>query len=392
MENFIYNIPTKVYFGKGQLENLGSCLAIYGKNILLVYGGASIKNNGIYDTVIKQCKNQNLIVYEKSGIKPNPPVQSVREGIKICKEHNIEAVLAVGGGSVIDAAKIIACGALDDFDPWLYCTKEKQITRSLPVISVLTLSATGSEMDNTAVISNPDTLQKIGVSSPLLYPKVSFCDPEATYSVNKYQTAAGSADILSHVMEVYFNRNKGLFMLESVMETLMKTVIKYAPIALAEPNNYEARANLMWASSWAINGFISGCDKAPWSCHPMEHQLSAVYDVSHGAGLAIITPRWMKYVLRDGENQEVLDKMCLWAKNVWGIKLTENKLEAATKAIEELEKWLYDTLGLPSSFSAIGIDDSKFSFMAKNATGANGIKGWVKLSYDDVMAIYKDCI
>ena len=304
---FTYSIPTKIYFGKGQLNSLGNVISDYGKKVLLVYGGGSIKKTGVYDIVCSQLKQMKIQIYELSGIEPNPKIDSVRKGIAVCKQESIEAVIAVGGGSVIDAAKFIAAGACVDFDVWDFISKKSPVQNVLPVFSVLTISATGSEMDNTAVLNNPETMEKLALIDDKLFPAASFCDPTLTYTVSPYQTACGSADIFSHIIEVYFNRNQDLYMLDTQMEGMLKTVIKYAPVAMAEPDNYDARANLMWTSTWAINGYIYGCKKAPWSCHPMEHQLSAVYDITHGLGLAILIPHWMEYVLDDSTVQKFYD-------------------------------------------------------------------------------------
>ena len=258
---FTYHIPTKVYFGKGQLENLGNVAKSYGKKVLLVYGGGSIKKTGVYDSVCACLKNSGMEIFECSGIEPNPKVESVRKGIEICKQNKIDVVLAVGGGSVMDASKFISVGSCVDFDVWDFIAKKLPVEKSLPLLCVLTISATGSEMDNTAVLNNSATQDKLALINDKLFPAASFCDPVLTYSVGKYQTACGSADILSHLFEVYFNFNQDLYMLDTQMEGMMKTVLKYAPIALKEPENYEARANLMWTSSWAINGYIYGCNK-----------------------------------------------------------------------------------------------------------------------------------
>lgn len=383
--SFIYDIPTKVYFGEGYFDCLGKELKGFGTNVLLVYGGGSIKKNGLYEKILKLTNESFLNIFELSGIEPNPKVDSVRKGIKLCKENKIDVILAVGGGSVIDAAKFISVGACYDFDIWDFITKKISVEKALPVVTLLTISATGSEMDPTAVLNNPQTNDKIGVTNQLFYPKVSFCDPSLTYSVSKYQTACGSADILSHIMEVYFNQNQNLYMLDKSMEGMMKTVIKFAPIALSEPENYEARANLMWTSSWAINGFISGCNKAPWSCHPMEHQLSAVYDITHGLGLAILTPRWMNYVL----DETTVEKFYNFGVNVFELEKSSDKMSVAKQAIKCLEKFFYETLGLRSHLRELGIDDSKFKFMAEKATGGKFINGWKKLSAEDVEKIYK---
>ena len=386
---FTYSIPTKIYFGKGQLNSLGNVISDYGKKVLLVYGGGSIKKTGVYDIVCSQLKQMKIQIYELSGIEPNPKIDSVRKGIAVCKQESIEAVIAVGGGSVIDAAKFIAAGACVDFDVWDFISKKSPVQNVLPVFSVLTISATGSEMDNTAVLNNPETMEKLALIDDKLFPAASFCDPTLTYTVSPYQTACGSADIFSHIIEVYFNRNQDLYMLDTQMEGMLKTVIKYAPVAMAEPDNYDARANLMWTSTWAINGYIYGCKKAPWSCHPMEHQLSAVYDITHGLGLAILIPHWMEYVLDDSTVQKFYD----FAVNVCGITPAEDKILTAKMGIEFVKDFLYKKLNLKRSLSEIDIDDTNFVSMAEKACGANGyIDGWKKLYPKDVLAIYKSAL
>ena len=386
---FTYSIPTKIYFGKGQLNSLGNVISDYGKKVLLVYGGGSIKKTGVYDIVCSQLKQMKIQIYELSGIEPNPKIDSVRKGIAVCKQESIEAVIAVGGGSVIDTAKFIAAGACVDFDVWDFISKRSPVQNVLPVFSVLTISATGSEMDNTAVLNNPETMEKLALIDEKLFPAASFCDPTLTYTVSPYQTACGSADIFSHIIEVYFNRNQDLYMLDTQMEGMLKTVIKYAPVAMAEPDNYDARANLMWTSTWAINGYIYGCKKAPWSCHPMEHQLSAVYDITHGLGLAILIPHWMEYVLDDSTVQKFYD----FAVNVCGITPAEDKILTAKMGIEFVKDFLYNKLNLKRSLSEIDIDDTNFVSMAEKACGANGyIDGWKKLYPKDVLAIYKSAL
>jgi len=383
---FTYHIPTKIYFGQGQLENLGSVTQSYGKKALLVYGGGSIKKTGVYDTVVNQLKGSGVEIFELAGIEPNPKVDSVRKGIEICKKEKIDVVLAVGGGSAMDASKFIAAGACVDFDVWDFIAKKAPVEKVLPLLCVLTISATGSEMDNTAVLNNPETQDKLALIDDKLFPEASFCDPTLTYSVSAYQTACGSADILSHIMEVYFNRNQELYMLDTQMEGMMRTVLKYAPIALKEPDNYDARANLMWTSSWAINGYIFGCKKNPWSCHAMEHQLSGVYDITHGLGLAILTPRWMEYVL----DETNVGKFYNFAVNVCGIEPDADKMKVAKEGIAYLKDFFFVKLGLKSTLSEIDIDDKNFDMMATKACGANGfINGWKKLYPEDVKKIYQ---
>ena len=388
MNSFFYDIPTKVYFGENQLEKLGETLKQYGKKVLLTYGGGSIKKIGLYDKIIEQTTGAGLEVFELSGIQPNPRIDSVREGARICKQENIDVVLAVGGGSTLDASKWIAASACVDHDAWEFFEKGVPVEKALPLITVLTLSATGSEMDSCGVISNSQSIDKIGRSHPLLFPKVSFLDPTLTYTVDKYQTACGSADMLSHIMEVYFTTEKDLYMLDTVMEGLMKTIIKYTPIAMQEPTNYEARANLMWASSWAINGFIRGGKRHTWSCHPMEHQLSAYYDITHGLGLAIVTPRWLEYCL----DQTTVEKYVQFGVNVFGIDEKKEAMQIAKESIEKLSTFLFDTLGLSSTFSQVGIQQKDFSVMAKKACKGGVIHGFKPLMQEDVEKIFQMCL
>ena len=389
MNNFVYHIPTKVYFGENQLGHLGKELAKFGKRVLLTYGGGSIKRNGLYDKVIEELRNAKLEVFELSGIEPNPRIESVREGVKICKEQCIDVLLAVGGGSTIDATKFMAAGACVEHDAWeFFGANAKPINEALPIVTILTLSATGSEMDTGGVISNLETGDKLGRLAPALLPRVSFLDPTLTYSVSKYQTACGAADIMSHIIEVYFNTQEDLFMLDCFMEGMLKTVVKYAPIAITEPENYEARANLMWTSSWAINGFINGGKRKAWSCHPMEHELSAVYDITHGLGLAILTPRWMEYCL----DETTVDKYVQYGVNVFGIDAKLDKMEIAKRSIKLTQEFLFEKLGLQRTFTEVGIKREDFAMMAKKACRYGDIKGFKTLTPADVEAIFEMCL
>lgn len=388
MFKFVHNIPTKIYFGDGQLSNLGSEIKKLGKRVLLCYGGGSIKKIGLYDEVIKELKKENLEVYELNGIEPNPRVTSVNNGAEICKKENIEVLLAVGGGSVIDCTKAISAAAFYDGDAWDIVTKKVPVTQCLPIVTVLTLSATGSEMDAGGVISNLETNDKIGVSSPLMQPKVSFLNPKNTFTVSAYQTACGAADILSHIMETYFNPSGSMYMLDCFMEGMMKTVVKYAPIAVVDPENEEARANLMWTSSWAINGFARSCQSCVWSCHPMEHQLSAYYDITHGLGLAILTPRWMRYIL----NEKNVERFKNFAVNVFGVDSKLDSMSASLKGIEALEKFLFKDLKLTSNLTELGIDRTYFEIMAEKACKNGILKGFKDLNKEDIKAIYEMCL
>jgi alcohol dehydrogenase YqhD (iron-dependent ADH family) len=388
MNNFIYDIPVKVYFGENQLGNLGEELKKFGNRVLLTYGGGSIKKIGLYDKVVAEIKNAGLELFELPGIEPNPRVSSVNEGAAICKKEKIDVLLAVGGGSTIDATKFIGAGAYYDGDAWDIVTGKAPVPNCLPIVTVLTLSATGSEMDAGGVISNPETKDKIGNGHPLMLPKVSFLDPTNTYTVNEYQTACGAADIMSHIIEVYFNMNQDLEMLDSVAEALMKTVIKFTPIAMKEPDNYEARANIMWASSWAINGFINGGKRQAWSCHPMEHELSAYYDITHGLGLAILTPRWMEYTL----DETTVSKFYQFGCNVFDIDKDMEPMAVAKKSIERLSEFFFNTLSLKSTFTEIGIDETNFSIMAQKACWGDVLPGFKPLNQQDIENIFKMCL
>jgi len=389
MNNFIYNIPTKVYFGENQLGHLGEELSKYGKRVLLTYGGGSIIKTGLYDKVVAEIKNAGLELFVLSGIEPNPKVSSVNAGAEICRKENIDVLLAVGGGSVIDCTKFIGAATFYNGDAWDILMQKVPVEKCLPIIDILTLAATGSEMDCGGVISNPETKDKIGLLFPVMQPKVSFLDPTNTYSVSKYQTACGAADMLNHIMEVYFNMNQDLYMLDTVMEGLMKTIIKYAPVAMKEPENYEARANLMWTASWAINGFINGGKRQAWSCHPMEHEISAYYDITHGLGLAIITPHWMEYTL----DETTVSRFCQFGRNVFGLDASLSQMETARKSIEMVKEFLFGTLKLQSTFTEIGIDDKYFEIMAKKAVAGGGLAYAFKpLNEEDVVSIFKMCL
>lgn len=390
MNNFIYEIPTKVYFGENQLqENLSKEIKKYGNKVLLIYGGGSIKKIGLYSEIIKELQNSNVEVYEFSGIEPNPRHTSINKAIQICKENSIDTILAIGGGSVIDSSKLIATGRYYNGDAWDFVMGKVKIEKAMPIITVVTLAATGSEMNGTAVISNMDTNYKKSIKSSLVIPKVSFLDPTITYSVNKYQTACGSCDILSHILETYFSRNDGLYMLDTVMEGLMRTVIRYSKIAYNDPKNYEARANLMWASSWAINGFVR-MDKQPniWVCHLLEHQLSAFYDITHGLGLAILTPRYLRYAL----NENNVDRYYKFGVNVWNIDSSLPKMEVAKKSIECLENLFYNDLKLTNNLSDLNIDNKNFEEMADRICSNGIVKGFIDMNKEDIIEIFKESL
>ena len=387
--NFIFQNTTKIYFGNEQLVYLPQEVKKYGNRVLLTYGGGSIKRTGLYDKILKVLIEAGLTVFEFGGIEPNPRHTTVNQGVKICIEKDIDVLLAVGGGSTIDCTKIIAAARYYKGDSWDLIIHKAEIKKAMPLLTVLTLAATGSEMDNAAVISNVETKQKIGLLHPLLQPTASFLDPENTYTVNSFQTAAGSADIMAHIFDVcYFNRYPKMDMLDKVMEAVLKTVVKYAPIAVKIPDDYEARSNLMWASSWALNGFLQGGPRQMTTCHAMEHELSAFYDITHGLGLAIIIPRWMEYIL---DNQTAKD-IKKFGVNVFGLSADTTDMNGAKSAIQRLKKFFYEELGLQSRLSDLGIDCRNFSIMAEKACRGDKIMGYRDLTPKDVEKIFEMCL
>lgn len=383
MENFVYSIPTKIYFGKGQICHIGEIVSNYGKKALLVYGGGSIKRNGIYDDVVKYLNESNVSWCELSGVEPNPRITTVRKGVELCRKEDIDVIVPIGGGSTIDCAKVIAGAVTYPNDAWDIVLDPTKIVSVLPIVSVLTLSATGSEMDTFAVISNMETNDKIGTSHEDMRPKASILDPSYTCSVSAYQTAAGTADIMSHILECYFSNVEG-YLQDRMAEGLLKTCIEYGVKAVQHPDDYEARANLMWTSSWAINNFIKLGKEVAWTVHPMEHQLSAYYDITHGVGLAILTPHWMKYVL----NENTVVKFKEYGVNVWGIDSEKDPFEIAEEAIQKTRDYFL-AMGIPMTLKEVGIEDEKyFDVMAEKA--AADLKGaYVELTKEDVKKIYQ---
>lgn len=392
MENFNFSLPTNVLFGKGQINNLPGALKQFGKKVLLTYGGGSIKRTGLYDEVMALLKD--FEVFELSDIEPNPSIETVESGVRICREKGIDVVLAVGGGSTIDCSKAIAAGTFYEGNLWNMILESpsrgtvSMVKKALPVCTILTLAATGSETNGTGVISNNAEKIKVGFASPLVVPKYSVMDPQYTFTVPKNQTAAGTADILSHVLEVYFC-NQSAYITDGICEAVMRSAIKYGPVALEEPTNYEARANLMWAGSLAINGICAkGNTLGPWSCHSMEHELSAYYNITHGLGLAIVTPRWMRHIL----NEKTASRFANYGVNVWGIDSKLDTMTIALKAIEKTEAF-FDSLGLEKTLTALGIGEENFRAMAEHCVTAGKLEtAYAPLTVEDVIEIFKNCL
>ena len=389
MYNFTFHVPTKIHFGEGQIEHLKE-LKESGDKVLMVYGGGSIKRSGIYDKALEILKGEGMEVFELSGIEPNPRIESVRAGVEICKKEGIDMVLAIGGGSTIDASKVIAAGTKYDGDAWDLVLDPSKAKCALPIYTILTLSATGSEMDNFAVISDMSKNEKWGTGANCMYPTMSILDPTYTYSVPAKQTAAGTADMMSHTMENYFTMEEDVELQKQFGEAMLKTAIKYGPIALAEPDNYEARANLMWTSSWAINGLNSAGAAPNWPIHAMEHELSAFYDITHGVGLAILTPVWMEYILGEDTKAHV----ARFGRNVFGLDpgCAMDDMEVAKQGIAYLKKFFFETMGIPATLTEVGIaDEENFEVMAKKAADGS-VGSFTPLSKDDIVQIFRNAL
>ncbi len=298
MKNFSYDNKTTILFGKDTQFNVGKEIKPYGQKVLLHYGGGSIKKSGLYDSIIKILKHDNLEIFELGGVKPNPRLQLVKEGIEICKKNNIEFILAVGGGSVIDSAKAIGIGSKYDGDVWDFYLGKAEINATIPLGVILTIPAAGSESSTGSVITNEDGWYKRSAGSTLIRPKFAIMNPEITYTLPNYQTACGATDMMAHVFERYFTNEKEVDFTDELCEGTIRSIMRNAKIAIKEPNNYGARANLMWAGTIAHNGLLGTGRIDDWASHNIEHELSAIYDIAHGAGLAIIFPHWMKYVYK----------------------------------------------------------------------------------------------
>lgn len=381
MLNFSFNLPTNLFFGKDSISNMGSELLKYSDKVLLVYGGGSIKKNGVYDKTVEILRANNIFFKELSGVHSNPRVESVREGIKIVRENNIGFILAVGGGSVIDCGKGIAAGAYYEGDVWDLYKRKANFDKAVPLGAVLTLAATGTEMNGNSVVSNMETGEKLHICSSLVVPKFSILDPSYTYSVDKYYTAAGLVDIISHVFEQYFSTTKETYLQDRMAESVIKTVMEYGCKVLAEPDNYDARANVMWAGTIALNGILGVGKYGDWATHGIEHEVSGIYDVTHGVGLSAITPYWMDYVL-DEENK---DRFVTMGKNVFGVE-GDNSIETARKTIKAVREY-FKSLGVAVVLGDIIDSKENIDKMAEGAVRFGELGGLKKLGKTDIVKI-----
>ncbi|MCC2930522.1 iron-containing alcohol dehydrogenase [Bacillus mojavensis] len=387
MENFTYYNPTKLIFGKGQLEQLRKELKQYGKNVLLVYGGGSIKRNGLYDQVTDILKEEGAAVHELSGVEPNPRLATVEKGIDLCRQHDINFLLAVGGGSVIDCTKAIAAGVKYDGDAWDIFSKKVTAEDALPFGTVLTLAATGSEMNPDSVITNWETNEKFVWGSNVTHPRFSILDPENTFTVPENQTVYGMVDMMSHVFEQYFHNVENTPLQDRMCFAVLQTVIETAPKLLEDLENYKHRETILYAGTIALNGTLQMGYFGDWASHTMEHAVSAVYDIPHAGGLAILFPNWMRYTL--DTNVGRFKNLML---NMFDID-TEGKTdkEIALEGIDKLSAF-WTSLGAPSRLSDYEIGEEKLELIADIAAKEmeyGGFGNFQKLNKDDVLAILR---
>lgn len=387
MIDFTFQNPTRIHFGRNALSHLGEEIDRYGRRVLLVYGGGSIKRIGLYDQVMAILADKQAQVWEVGGVQPNPRLSLVYEGIELCREHDVQLVLAVGGGSAIDTAKAIANGACYDGDAWDLFTGKGSNTEVLPLGTVVTIPAAGSEMSNSSVITREEDQCKRGRNTELNFPKFSILNPEYSYSLPPFQTACGVVDIMAHMMERYFTQVENVELTDRMTEGALRTAINNAAIVMQQPENYDARAEIMWTGCLAHNTLFQTGRVGDWASHKIEHELSALYDIAHGAGLAIVFPAWMKYVLPRGGAK----KLAQFATRVLDVPEDFGTVEEIAKeGIARLEAF-YRSLGLTTTLHENGIGADDFDRMAERACAmAGGVLGaFVPLKPEDCKAIYE---
>jgi len=384
MKNFIFQAPTKIIYGSGAEASTGKEVKKHGSKVLLHYGTGSIKSTGLYNKIVDSLKNEKIDFIELGGVRPNPRLGLVYEGIEICRKNKIDFILAVGGGSVIDSAKAIGMGTPYEGDVWDFFTGKAKILQVIPVGVVLTIPAAGSEVSGDSVITNEEGLLKKATGAEIMRPKFSILNPELTYTLSAKQTAIGACDIMAHVFERYFTTVKNVELTDRLAEATLVTVINNLKICLGNLSDYNSRAEIMWCGSVAHNNLLVTGKTGDWASHMIEHELSAIYDIPHGEGLAIIFPAWMKYVYKSN-----IERFAQFANRVFNINIYFDDLEkAALEGIKALEDFYIQT-GLPTKLSQIGIGSERFEEMASKCTEGGPVGQFVKLSYQDVLNIYK---
>lgn len=388
MENFEFYSPTRIIFGRGTEEKVGELTKEYGTKVLLHYGGGSIKKYGLYDKVVKSLQDAGVDFIELGGVQPNPRLGLVKEGIKICRENDIDFILAVGGGSVIDSAKAISLGVPYEGDVWDFFMGKALPDKNLPVGVVLTIPAAGSESSNSVVITKEEGLLKRSCNNDINRPVFAIMNPELTFTLPPYQTASGVVDMMAHIMERYFTHQTDVDLTDGLCESMLKTIMKNALIVMEEPDNYDARAELMWAGTLAHNGLVGTGRIGDWASHAIEHELSAMYDVAHGAGLAVVFPAWMKYVYKHNVN-----RFAQFAVNVFNVDYDfANPERTALEGIRRLMDF-FRRIGMPTNLEELGIPDDRLEEMASKCKRPNnGRLGYfVPLTEEDILEILKLC-
>ena len=384
MRNFTFQAPTKIIFGKGAEDSVGKEVKKFGEKVLLHYGGGSIKQYGLYDRVISSLKKEGLEITELGGVRPNPRLSLVQKGIELCREKRIDFILAVGGGSAIDSAKAIGSGVPYRGDVWDFFNGKSKVKETIPLGVVLTIPAAGSEVSGDSVITNEDGWYKKGMGFEVMRPKFSILNPELTFTLSEKQTTTGVSDIMAHILERYFTQEKNVELTDRLAEATLKTVINNIRISLKKPQDYNSRAEIMWSGSIAHNNLLATGRTGDWASHMMEHELSAIYDIPHGEGLAIIFPAWMKYVYKLN-----MERFAQFASRVWNINVYFDDLEkVALEGIKSLEDF-FKEIGLPTRLEQIGIHDDRFEEMASKCVESGPIGEFMKLGYQDVLNIYK---
>jgi alcohol dehydrogenase YqhD (iron-dependent ADH family) len=382
----MYN-PTQVVFGPETVKQLGVLIKPYGTKVLLVYGGGSIKKTGLYDAVLKELSSIGATVHELPGVEPNPRLSTVHKGIELCRQESIDFILAVGGGSVIDAAKAVAVGVPYAGDMWDFCVHKAEIKEALPLGTILTLAATGSEMNGNSVISNWEEKQKRSFGSIYAYPKFSILDPTLTYSVPQNQTVNGIVDIMSHVFEQYFSRTTDTPLQERFAESILQTVIENGELALKNGSDYSSRANLMLSGTIALNGTLPIGVVSDWATHGIEHEISAIYDIAHGEGLSIVFPNWMRYVYK-----ERIDRFVQYAIRVWQVDPAGKTNDEIALAGIDATRAYFKRIGAPSTLGELKIDAEQLDRMAEEAVRFGPIGSFKKLEKSDVKQIIEMCL
>jgi alcohol dehydrogenase YqhD (iron-dependent ADH family) len=384
MENFRFHNSTEIIFGKETEDSVGGEVKKYADTVLLHYGGDTIKKIGLYEKVIRSLKNEGIKYFELSGVEPNPTLKKIYEGIKICRDNDIKFILAIGGGSVIDSAKAIALGVPFEGDVWDFFMGKAKPKDAIALGVILTVPAAGSESSVVTVIKNEKTLMKKGLHCHMMLPKFAILNPELTFSISAFQTACGAADILAHVMERYFTQTKKADLTDRLCEGTMRCVIENTPIVLANPKDYDSRAEIMWASTIAHNGILGTGRVEDWGSHKLGHELGAVYGVAHGASLAVIFPAWMKYVYKYN-----IKRFVQFADRVWGIDpCFGTEEEVALKGIGSLVQFHREIM-LPVTLKELGITDDRFAEMAEKELQWGTIGNFVKLNKEDIINIFK---